>query len=81
MNVNPLNVLNQRQLEWLPEHFECVEISNTNTLLINKLCAWIYTNLSGRFCMVHNLNYNAVTFGFEVGSEASYFALMQQNIK
>ena len=81
MEINPLNVLEQRQLTWLPEHFECVEISGSNTMEINKLSQWIYSNLKSRFCVVNTLNYNTIVFGFEDGAEASYFALIQQNIK
>lgn len=81
MEINPLNVLHQRQLDWLPEHFTSVEVSDTNTLRINTLSQWIYSNLKSRFCVVNTLNYNTVIFGFEDGAEASYFALIQQNIK
>lgn len=81
MEINPLNVINQRQLDWMPEHFTGVEVCDINTLTINSLSQWVYSNLKSRFCVVHTLNYNSVIIGFEDGAEASYFSLIYPNIK
>jgi len=81
MEINPLNVLEQRQLDWLPDHFTAVECSDTNTKDIERLCLWIHNNLQGRYCVVNSTNYRSVVFGFEQGHEASYFSLIFPSIK
>jgi len=81
MEVNPLNVLEQRKLDWLPSHFFTVKIQDSNSQALEKLGTWIWKNCRGRFCIVNTLQYNTVEVGFEIGNEASYFALIHPTIK
>ena len=81
MEVNVLNITQERLLEWMPEHFTQVEISDVSTHQINKISSWIYKNFTGRYCIVNGNNYNSIVYGFESGSEASFFQLIYPTIK
>lgn len=48
--VNPLNVLQQRKLEYIPVHFEVMRIANIQ--LVEKIDQWIYQNLNSRYSVV-----------------------------
>jgi hypothetical protein len=47
--VNPLNVLGQRKLSHIPEHFGVMNILNIDN--IDKIDQWIYYNLNSRYCV------------------------------
>ena len=81
MQVNPLNVTGQRLLTWLPEHFVAVKVSDVNSQQIHKISSWIYKNLQQRYCIVSADDYASIVFGFESGSEASFFQLILPSIK
>lgn len=80
--LNPLNVLNQRQLNVLPMQFAKVKIADETVLFDDKLITWINTKLKNRFCIVKqpSLNNNgqlklATFVGFEDQKELTYFML------
>lgn len=47
--VNPLNVVGQRKLCYIPEHFSIMNISDIHN--IEKIDMWIYHNLNSRYCV------------------------------
>ena len=81
LELNPLDVLNSRQLETLPPHFCKTKIANVerNDLKIKN---WIRSKLSGRFCVVtypsvtNDEKFQTATFvGFEEQKELTFFML------
>jgi hypothetical protein len=48
-SVNPLNVVGQRRLSYIPEHFSKMKISDAYQ--IEKIDQWIYYNLNSRYCV------------------------------
>jgi hypothetical protein len=81
-DLNPLNILNQRQLTTLPPHFSKVKIADEVMLFDSKLVDWINTKLKNRFCIVKHPSVNSngqlklATFvGFEDQKELTYFML------
>lgn len=48
--VNPLNVIQQRRLEYIPIHFEVMR--TTGIHFVEKIDQWIYQNLNSRYCVV-----------------------------
>jgi len=81
---NPLNVLDIRELDTMPIHFEKLSLkieswNYTNT--IDNIRDWIYNNLNGRFAIIQDLYLvdnkmeNVYQIGFEDASEVSYFSL------
>lgn len=78
--VNPLNVAGIRRTKTCPPHFVRVEVPFSFDDKTNKqLTDWIYENLEGRFCFGQDQHLTSY-IGFEIHSEASYFALMQSQI-
>lgn len=83
--VNPLNVFGLRRLEHCPPHFEQVLFdSHANE---SHIANWIYENLEGRFYVGYrDVERDSSSFqrqmmvGFELGGEASYFALQLGSI-
>lgn len=47
--VNPLNVVGQRRLPYIPLHFSVLKISNCYQ--VEKIDQWIYYNLNSRYCV------------------------------
>lgn len=47
--VNPLNVIGQRRLSYIPSHFAVMRISDT--LYRDRIDEWIYHNLDSRYCV------------------------------
>jgi len=81
IDLNPLNVLNQRQVNFLPVHFGKVKISD-HALFDENLVSWVNHKLKGRFCIskVPSVNesgrLNLATFvAFEDQKELTYFML------
>ena len=82
---NPLNVLEIRELNYLPKSWESISLNNVFGWRvehqIGELRRWIYNNLSGRFCIVSDLgvidNKLEIVYkaGFEVPGEATMFSL------
>jgi len=81
LELNPLDVLSNRQLNTLPPHFSKIKIADGDRT-DNKIVNWIRSKLSGRFCVVaypHLTNdekFQTATFvGFEEQKELTYFML------
>ena len=47
--VNPLNVLGQRRLSYIPTHFSTMSI--TDARILSDIDQWIYHNLNSRYCV------------------------------
>lgn len=78
--VNPLNVAGLRKTKTCPPHFARVAVPFSPTEKWNKyVIDWIYENLEGRFCYGQD-EYLDTYIGFEIHSEATYFALMLDQI-
>lgn len=81
--INPLNILGIRKVTFMPKHFVKVEVDSLNTRRIIKgyVESWIKQRLEGRYAIIetttveNNTRTDKTVFGFEVPSEASYFAL------
>ena len=81
-NPNLLNVHGLRVLNHCPPHFYAVDFDLVTSS--KKISDWIYENLSGRYffgeVVGNNTSGSGLTMqkraGFEIHSEASYFALM-----
>lgn len=78
--INPLNLLEVREVLDPPPHFEYIYTSLRH-YDIDKIKHWIYQNLSGRFYIGESLELddNQLTIktkiGFEEPKEASFFLL------
>jgi hypothetical protein len=61
LSINPLNVLDKRNLDYIPAHFETIQIEGISPILLTN---WIYKNTKGRFSIakktkiVHNKTIN-----------------------
>lgn len=89
--VNPLNVLNQREVEQRPEHFTVIDYkismdraTQSTTKMVEHIKAWIFNNLDGRFFVTnvgitpHDENeelHYLIKIGFEVPEESTFFSL------
>jgi hypothetical protein len=83
--VNPLEVFGMRRVNHYPPHFSPVAFD----LRVNEkhILDWIYTHSASRFYFGDRYFYNsngkiefAKVVAFESAGEASYFALMLDNI-
>lgn len=79
--VNPLNVVGQRRLPYIPEHFSRITVDLSYDKL-DKTDHWIYTNLDSRYSIVvvHTLNENRqiverTSIGLEDPKELSMLSL------
>jgi hypothetical protein len=80
-DINPIEVLNQRELSTLPPHFAKVKVADAD-LFDNKIKNWIKAKLKGRYCIVKSPaidssgNLKSSTFAaFEDQKELTYFML------
>lgn len=80
-NLNPIDVLNRRELTTLPVHFTKIKVSESD-LFDNRIKQWIQTKLKGRFCIVKSPTIDqsgslkSATFvAFEEQKELTYFML------
>lgn len=77
---NPLNILTERRLAFLPEFFETINIERKYNL-DETIAKWIEQNLKGRYFVGHRVVLgstgveNKLTIGFENTKELSYFTL------
>lgn len=82
--VNPLDVLKCRELEYLPNHFQTVVIEYSSLDLIKK---WILNKLQGRYCLTKTILLNEdkienkLVAGFEKHKELTYFMLACPHIR
>lgn len=81
---NPLNVLDIRELNFCPKHFETITLHQPGWRIdhvIGECRRWIYNNLNGRFCVVSDLgivdNRMEIVYkiGFEEPGESTIFSL------
>ena len=47
--INPLNVVGQRKLSYIPDHFGIMNIADISSA--NNIDQWIYYNLNSRYCV------------------------------
>lgn len=80
-NINPLDVLKQREVKTLPPHFVKVQISSGD-IFDNTVKDWISVKLKGRFCIAKYPSIDSeghlksATFAaFEDQKELTYFML------
>lgn len=79
-DVNPLEVLNKRVVDFMPRHFVKTCIGDVNS---NETHKWIRQNLTGRFCVVSHPVIDQSSgrlkhmkfVGFEEPKELTYFML------
>jgi hypothetical protein len=87
IDLNPLEILREREVKTLPPHFSKVKISN-NDRYDKNILNWIRTKLSGRYCIVSypavdsDDKFKASTYvGFEEQKELTYFMLACQYLR
>jgi len=80
-DLNPIEVLKQREVSTLPPHFSTTKIADT-LFLDEDIKQWVRTKLKGRFCIIRHpaINGNggvqsATILGFENQKELTYFML------
>lgn len=77
---NVYDIFQIRQVEFLPKHFEAIEVQIKYNLE-NSLKKWILNNLKGRFylgtgiALIDNNVSSVLKVGFENSKEMSYFVL------
>ncbi len=83
--LNPLNVFNLRKMEHCPPHFTRVKFDSK--VQDKTITDWIYENLEGRFWfgnVYYKPDESKFTIqkcaAFEISAEASYFALILDQI-
>jgi len=81
LELNPLDVLNSRQLKTMPPHFSKTKIGNSDRTDQNVI-NWINARLTGRYCVVsypsvndENRFHTSTFVGFEEQKELTYFML------
>jgi hypothetical protein len=87
IDLNPLDVLKKRKLDFLPVHFSKTKISE-RAIWDNSLEAWVKTKLKGRYCILKSpsvdetgkLKSNFV-LGLEDHKEMTYFMLACPHIR
>lgn len=87
IDLNPLEILREREVKTLPPHFSKVKISN-NDRYDKNILNWIRTKLSGRYCIVSypavdsDDKFKASTYvGLEEQKELTYFMLACQYLR
>lgn len=80
-NLNPFDVLKQRELKTLPPHFAKIKIGDTD-FFDGSILTWITTKLKGRYAVVRSPGIDkdgklkSSTFvAFEDQKELTYFML------
>ena len=86
-DLNPIDVLKQREVKTLPPHFSKIKI-HEGTVFSNNMHDWIQTKLKGRFCIVRSPSIdqegNLKSFfyvGFEDQKELTFFMLAYPNLR
>ena len=80
-DLNPLNVLKERKMAYMPPHFSKTAISST-LFIDDEIIEWVNSKLKGRFCFTrlpvvdsnNKLHTNHI-IGFEDTKEMTYFLL------
>jgi hypothetical protein len=86
-NPNPLNIIGNRRVEFLPTFFETTHLQQRYNL-IDSVAKWIDCNLKGRYYVDQNYVVSEnrqmeikITVGFENKKELSYFMLACPHLK
>jgi hypothetical protein len=81
-DLNPLDVLKQREVKTLPPHFAKCKLPNDILLFDEDFNGWIRTKLKGRFCITRVPAINesghlksSTVIAFEDQKELTYFML------
>jgi len=87
IELNPLEILREREVKTLPPQFSKIKISN-NQKYDKNILGWIRNKLSGRYCVVSypaidsDDKFKASTYiGFEEQKELTYFMLACQYLR
>ena len=79
-DLNPIDILNQRKLNFIPPHFSKIKI--TENEIFEGLEDWVKLKLKGRYCLIkkpsidQNSSLKSTYFiGFENQKELTYFML------
>lgn len=83
MYHNQLDLLNQRQINYLPPHFSIFRLDNKDQLFNKEnILNWVRLKLQGRFSMLKSVSLDSdqkvkstLTIGFENPSELTYFMI------
>lgn len=84
IELNPLNVIQERKLSWCPPHFKTAKIKSQDTgwwaigTPANDLEDWITFRLQGRYCIINTPTESGeqtTSVGFEDEKELTYFML------
>lgn len=81
--LNPLNVLGLRKLNFIPEHFSTISVIDPGFYDIRNVDAWIEINLNNRYAIKQTFSVNPETrkltkglnIGFEDPKELTMFSL------
>jgi hypothetical protein len=80
-DLNPIDVLKQREVSSLPPHFSKIKISDSE-FFEGDISTWIKTKLKGRYCIIRSPaidkdeKLKSATFvAFEEQKELTYFML------
>ena len=83
--VNALDVLKCRKIDYLPCHFKTTEIEYMS---IKDLEKWIREKLTGRYCITKKISFDSddkmqskIVAGFEKHTELTYFMLACPHIR
>jgi hypothetical protein len=78
--LNPLDVLKERELTILPPHFATISLSDTE--IKGEIITWVEAKLNGRYCVVKKPALDSsgslkslVFLGFEDQKELTFFML------
>lgn len=83
MEYNTLDLLNERQLAYIPPQFSCLQLDD-NVIYSNKekIVNWIRTKLNGRYALLKSVGIDSTQrmkssfiVGFEKPSEMTYFII------
>ena len=83
LNLNPLDILGQREVSTLPPHFAKMQLEGWDFLMDeNNIKQWIFHRLRGRFCIIKMPGYDSndklrscTVVGFEDHKELTFFML------
>lgn len=87
LDLNPLEVLGVRQLNYMPPHFVKTALPDFTFWMDNEIVDWVRSKLKGRFALVKmptaidNKIISKEMIGFEDAKEMTYFLLACPNLR
>lgn len=82
IDYNPLDLIKERELDWIPVHFSKTVLSEKEEWNRNTIQSWIQSRLRGRFSLVKapaidstDKLKSSLVVAFEDHSEMTYFML------